>query len=168
MPRFRMPALLAASLLLGSCNPSPTHELAGDDDPAAAFDLAPRVEAFLAETVATAFARVYAEQGLEAAKAAYRRLESEAAEEVDFGDGHLSRLGYFYLGQGQTAEAIDTLRFNVELYPEVGNCHDSLAEAYMGDGQDQLAIASYRQALELDPDNDNARQMLARLGAGSG
>ncbi len=119
-------------------------------------------------SVATAFGRVYAEQGLDAAKAHYRRLESEAAEEVDFGDRQLNSLGYFFLNQGQNAEAIDTFRFNVELYPEVGNCYDSLGEAYMADGQDRLAIESYRRALELEPDNDNARQMLARLGGGSG
>ncbi len=50
MERFRMPALLGASLLLGSCNPAPIPDSAGDQD-TAVFDLAPRVDEFLAETV---------------------------------------------------------------------------------------------------------------------
>ncbi len=117
----------------------------------------------LRPSVADAFARVLEDKGMEAAKAHYRKLESEAADEYEFGARHLNRLGYFYLGQKQVDKAIDVLRFNVELFPEVANVYDSLGEAYAAAGQTELAITNYQKTLELEPDNPNARKVLERL-----
>lgn len=114
--------------------------------------------------VSMAFAKAYEESGLEAAKALYRRLEAESPDEYDFGNRQLNAVGYIYLGQGQAAQAIEILGFNVELFPDVANTHDSLGEAYMANGDVGLAAKAYRRSLELDPDNDNARKMLAQLG----
>ncbi len=35
-------------------------------------------------------------------------------------------------------------KFNVELYPDVGNTYDSLGEAYIAAGQREPAAANYR------------------------
>ena len=111
------------------------------------------------------FVSVYLEKGLEAAKAHYRKLEKEAADEYTFGDRELNGLGYYFLRDNEVVKAIEIFTFNVELFPEVGNTYDSLGEAYMISGDREQAIANYRKALELDPSNENAKAMLTRLGA---
>jgi CubicO group peptidase (beta-lactamase class C family) len=116
------------------------------------------------QQVGMAFARVYTEEGLDAAQAFYRRLEAEAADEYLFSDRQLNAVGYYFLGEGQVAQAIEIFEYNVELYPDVANTYDSLAEAYMVNGDRELAIENFRKVLELDPDNDNAKEKLAELG----
>jgi len=117
------------------------------------------------QQVGMAFAKVYAEQGLDAAKVLYRRLEAEAADEYFFSDRQLNAVGHYFLRENQVAQAIEIFEYNVELYPEVANAYDSLGEAYMVNGDRKLAIENFRKALQLDPDSDNAREKLAELGA---
>ncbi len=116
-------------------------------------------------SIASVFASVYAEKGIEAAKAHYHKLANEAPDEYIFGDGELNRLGYFFLQAKQVSQAIEVFKFNVELYPEVANTYDSLGEGYMIAGNKVAAIFNYRLSLEKDPGNENAVEMLKRLGA---
>lgn len=111
------------------------------------------------------FAKVYLEEGLEKAKAFYREAEQSRANEYEFADRQLNSFGYMLLGEGDIDGAIEVFAFNVELYPEVGNCYDSLGEAYLVRDDEEAAIVNYRRALELNPDNDNARGVLSELGA---
>ena len=120
------------------------------------------------QQVGMAFAKVYAEQGLDAAKVLYRRLEAEAADEYFFSDRQLNAVGHYFLRENQVAQAIEIFEYNVELYPDVANSYVGLGEAYMMSGDRELAIENFRKALELDPDSDNAREKLSELGAISG
>jgi CubicO group peptidase (beta-lactamase class C family) len=116
-----------------------------------------------------AFARVLEDQGIDAARAEYRRLQAEEAEDYSFGPGQLNRLGYSYLrNRDDVATAIEVFRFNAELYPEDANCHDSLGDAYRATGNLERAIASYRAALELDPDFAASKKNLEDLGVPAG
>jgi len=116
--------------------------------------------------VARAFARVLEEEGIDAARAEYRRLQAEEADSYAFGPGQLNRLGYSYLlRRDDTRTAIEVLRFNAELFPDEANCFDSLGDAYHAAGELDLAIESYRQALVIDPDFAAARRNLEDLGA---
>ncbi|MFQ5891109.1 MAG: tetratricopeptide repeat protein, partial [Gemmatimonadota bacterium] len=94
----------------------------------------------------------------------YRELREAALEEYNFAEPELNRLGYHYLGEGETEIAIEIFKLNVEAYPDAFNTYDSLGEAYMKAGQKELAIQNYERSLELNPGNDNARQMLRRMG----
>jgi CubicO group peptidase (beta-lactamase class C family) len=117
------------------------------------------------QQIGLVFARVYAEEGLDSAKALYQRLEAEAADEHIFGDGQLNAVGYYFLRETQVAQAIEIFEYNVELYPDIANTYDSLGEAYMVNGDRELAIESYRKVLELNPESDNAKEKLTELGA---
>lgn len=116
-------------------------------------------------SIATVFAKVYAEEDLDAAKAHYHKLVKEAPDEYIFGDGELNRLGYFFLRIKQVNPALEIFKFNVELYPDVANTYDSLGEGYLMAGNKVAAIYNYKLSLEKDPGNDNAVEMLKKLGA---
>lgn len=115
------------------------------------------------KSIAFTFVEVYQRDGLDAAKAYYQKLRSEAEDEYSFGDRELNSLGYYFLGENRTQEAIEIFQYNVELYPNVANTYDSLGEAYMVAGQTGKAIFNYQRSLELDPGNTNAVEMLKKL-----
>ncbi len=93
----------------------------------------------------------------------YDKLKSEAADEYQFSDGQLNRLGYAFLQREQIDAAIEVFEFNLDLFPEVANCYDSLGEAYLKKGDTGRALENYRRALELDPSIETARAAVERL-----
>lgn len=102
-------------------------------------------------------------QGIDATM---RQMETLRASSAPIeSDAELNELGCDYMYSGMLDEAIAILKLNVELYPKVGNCYDSLGEAYMLKGNTALAIENYTRALELDPSNSNAEQKLKELRA---
>jgi CubicO group peptidase (beta-lactamase class C family) len=102
-------------------------------------------------------------QGIDATMRQMDALRASSAPLVS--DAQLNVLGCDYMYSGMLDEAIAILKLNVELYPKVGNCYDSLGEAYMLKGNTALAIENYTRALELDPSNANAVQKLKELRA---
>ncbi|MEJ2548780.1 MAG: serine hydrolase, partial [Gemmatimonadota bacterium] len=119
---------------------------------------APRME------IAPALLATFEDEGIEAGLAEYRRLRAESPEGYDFGENQLNRLGYYFLGEGDTETAIAVFELNVEQYPDAFNTYDSLGEAYRESGQIDLAVENYEKSLEMNPGNDNARSMLRELG----
>jgi glyoxylase-like metal-dependent hydrolase (beta-lactamase superfamily II) len=103
------------------------------------------------------------QDGVDAAIAAYRRLEADEPERWSFAENELNTLGYQLLFRDMVDEAIAVLELNVEAYPDAFNTYDSLGEAHMTAGDNEQAIANYRRSLELNPDNTNATAMLTRL-----
>ncbi|MEM1270506.1 MAG: serine hydrolase [Bacteroidota bacterium] len=79
----------------------------------------------------------------------------------------LNRLGYQFLRQGQTEDALILFALNARTHPGSANTHDSLGEAYVEAGDPERALASYRRALELNPESQNAQQMIGRIQAGN-
>ncbi|MFC2135494.1 tetratricopeptide repeat protein [Bacteroidota bacterium] len=92
----------------------------------------------------------------------------------------LNTAGYSLINQGKLNDALKVFQINIELYPTVANCYDSLAECYMNMGDNENAVKYYRVAYnQLDADdslNDEARQtnreritgQLSELGASVG
>jgi CubicO group peptidase (beta-lactamase class C family) len=102
-------------------------------------------------------------KGTKAALQEYAELKKTSAAGYDFNEGDLNLMGYALLSQKKFDEAIDTLKLNVEMYPNSGNVYDSLGEAYMDEGQKDLAIQNYEKSLQLDSTNENAVTMLKKL-----
>lgn len=75
----------------------------------------------------------------------------------------LNAVGYDFLRDGKTDEAIRLFQRNVQEYPESANVWDSLGEAYAAAGKKDLAIKNYQKSLELDPKNENAKERLKKL-----
>ena len=76
----------------------------------------------------------------------------------------LNGLGYNLINQERHHEALTVLKVNLDLYPEIANCYDSVAECYMLLGNNENAIKYYKLAYrKLDTDstaNDEFKQRL--------
>ena len=102
-------------------------------------------------------------KGLDAALKTYDELKKDRAT-YEFEEDAINTLGYNYMGQDKTAEAIAILKINVDEFPKSFNAYDSYAEALMKDGQKDAAIVNYKKSLELNQGNTNAVEMLAKMG----
>jgi tetratricopeptide (TPR) repeat protein len=111
-----------------------------------------------------AVAKKLKDSGLEAALAEYKRL-LENPGGLYFDETEFIGMGYYLMGSGQDAEAIELFKLNLAAFPKSANVYDSLGEAYMKHGDKEEAIANYRKSLELNPGNENAKAKLKELGA---
>lgn len=97
--------------------------------------------------------------GVQNAVRAYQNNPKEYA----FTERALNTIGYQFLRQKETKDAIEIFKLIVEAYPKSANAYDSLAEAYMNDGNKELAIKNYKKSLELNPKNVGAKKNLKEL-----
>lgn len=115
-------------------------------------------------SIAEAIRNAIAEKGVATAITEYRTLKTgPTANEYDFDETELNRLGYELLQTKKVTDAIEVFKLNVEMYPQSSNVYDSLGEAYMVHGDKELSIANYKKSLELNPKNTNATAKIAEL-----
>ena len=70
----------------------------------------------------------------------------------------LNILGYYLMNKQQLDDALAILQFNLELYPDVANCYDSIAECYMNRNENDKAIKYYKLAYEKLPADTTANE----------
>lgn len=70
----------------------------------------------------------------------------------------LNTLGYYLMIRGRLEDALAIFQLNVELYPGVANCYDSLAECFMNRGENENAIKYYRLAYKKLPADSTANE----------
>jgi tetratricopeptide (TPR) repeat protein len=75
----------------------------------------------------------------------------------------LNAVGYDYLFQGKTEEAIEILALNAKLHPNSYNVFDSLGEAYAKAGRKELALVNYKKSLEINPNSETGKKALEDL-----
>ncbi len=78
--------------------------------------------------------------------------------------GILNRVGYNFVNKEDFESAIAVFQLNINLYPGVANCYDSMGEAYLLAGDNHKAVTYYQMALEkVETDttiNDTRREFL--------
>lgn len=115
-------------------------------------------------SIANELLNTITEKDVASAITQYRALKAgPTANEYDFGEAELNRLGYQLLSMKKAAEAIEILKLNVEMFPQSANVYDSLGEAYSANNNKELSVANYKKSLELDPNNANAKAHLGTL-----
>lgn len=72
--------------------------------------------------------------------------------------GVLNTIGYGLVGEEKYDEALSIFKLNIELFPSVANCYDSLAECYMLSGNYQESIKFYKIAIEKLEDDDSVNE----------
>ncbi|MCZ6703879.1 MAG: tetratricopeptide repeat protein [Ignavibacteria bacterium] len=63
----------------------------------------------------------------------------------------LNILGYYLMNRERHDDALAIFKFNLELYPQVANCYDSLAECFMNRNENEEAIKYYKLAYKIIP-----------------
>ena len=109
------------------------------------------------------FAKTAREKSLEAAIQQFDAVLKNGA----ISESTINSLGYRFLRQKRSAEAIRIFKLNTDLHSQSANAYDSLAEAYMDAGDKALAIQFYNKSLSLDPKNSNAISQLKKLKSGA-
>ena len=109
------------------------------------------------------FYNILNSQGVDAAVQYFNVMHESEPDIILFGETEMNLLGYRYLQDGKTKDAILLFKLNTIAYPNSSNVYDSLGEAYLKDGQIDLAIINYERSLELDPNNENARKVLTGI-----
>jgi CubicO group peptidase (beta-lactamase class C family) len=135
----------------------------------------------VAEEIESRFSKIlknenYPEPAVPPAMTLYKVLKSEGEaglknnlkkilqeNNLEYNDMHLNEFGYQLMQAGNLDLALEVFKLNNELFPEIANTYDSLAEAYMNKGNNELAIANYKKVLEMRPQNENAKKMLEKL-----
>jgi 3-oxoadipate enol-lactonase len=102
-------------------------------------------------------------QGVDAAVQYFNVTHQFEPNTIVFREQEMNLLGYRYLQDGKTKDAIKLFKINTIAFPGSWNVYDSLGEAYLKDGQTDLAIKNYKKSLEIDPKNENARKVLKEI-----
>jgi hypothetical protein len=105
-----------------------------------------------------------AQKGFAAARAQYMDLKSKyyGAQAYDFSENGLIATARPLVAM-RTDEALQFLRFNLELFPESAESYVLMSEAQVAKNDTAGAIASLEKALEIDPQNFGARRALGQL-----
>ena len=106
--------------------------------------------------------QVLKDNGISGLSASLKQLLKD--NNLEYNDNHLNDFGYQLMQAGELDKAIEVFKLNSELFPDIANTFDSLAEAYMNKGNKELAIVNYKKVLEIRPQNENAKKMLEKLG----
>ncbi|WP_422083032.1 serine hydrolase [Ulvibacterium sp.] len=102
--------------------------------------------------------------GIEAAISNYWDLKKNKAEEFDFTEGQLSKLGHRYLKKKEMEKALAIFKLNIEAFPNSSNVYASYGKAQLKHGDKETSIINYKKAVELNPGNLEAIKNLTELG----
>lgn len=103
-------------------------------------------------------------QGIETAIGIYWDLKKNKAEEFDFTEGQLNRLGYLYLNEKETEKAFAVFKLNIDAYPNSSNVYASYGDAQLKHGDKNASIENYKKSIALNPGNLEAIKNLKELG----
>jgi CubicO group peptidase (beta-lactamase class C family) len=92
------------------------------------------------------------------------KLKTNAQEFSFESEDSLNEIGYYFLRNGKSADALLIFKANTIFFPLSANVYDSLAEATLSTGDKVNALIYYKKALQLDPNLASAKQMVEELG----
>jgi tetratricopeptide (TPR) repeat protein len=88
-------------------------------------------------------------------------VENFDSLKVDYGidnANYLNNMGYFLMNGQRMDDALVVFKLNLQQYPHVANCYDSLAECFMNRSENEQAIKYYKLAYEKIPGDTTATE----------
>ncbi len=117
--------------------------------------------------VGFSFAEILASQGLEKAKAFYKKTNEDSSQRKyyfwDEKENALTNPGYELLDRKLPDEAIELFKFNLELNPNSAMAYGNLGVAYSQIGNKEDAKFNLTKAIKLDPKNEGFKEELKKL-----
>ena len=102
-------------------------------------------------------------EGLKAAIQQYNALKQAQPDTYAFTPGQLNLVGRRLLQHGKSREAVEILKMNAELFPNMAVIVDSLGDAYVAVGDNENAIQTFKRSLAIDPADTSATESLRTL-----
>ena len=96
-------------------------------------------------------------------QAYYSQLSEKYGYQVDVPVMVLVSLGNNLMGNNKIDEALEILKYNVNLYPGEPNAHFYLGLAYEKKGEIELAIKHIKKAVDIDPSWTRVKRKLDEL-----
>lgn len=126
------------------------------------------------KSLAEEYARVLVKEGPTIAR---KKLFSLKADTLYYqlSEDEMNLIGYDFMGgsnnpnpykfpeEHKYQEALETLKMNVELFPDSWNAYDSYGEILLKLGQKEAAIKMYKKSIELNPNNTGGQKILEQL-----
>lgn len=126
------------------------------------------------KSLAEEYARVLVKEGPTIAR---KKLFSLKADTLYYqlSEDEMNLIGYDFMGgsnnpnpykfpeEHKYQEALETLKMNVELFPDSWNAYDSYGEILLKLGQKEAAIKMYKKSVELNPNNTGGQKILKQL-----
>lgn len=126
------------------------------------------------KSIAKIYARVLLTKGSDAARGTLNKLKRDTLHYL-LSEDEMNSLGYDFMGGSNNPnpyrfpeehkynEAVETLKLNMELFPNSWNVYDSYAEALLTVGRKDEAIQMYKKSIELNPKNESGKKILEQL-----
>lgn len=123
------------------------------------------------KSIAKVYGKTLLGKGTTAAKEALEILIKDTASYY-LSEDEMNSLGYDFMGNSNPyhlpeqhfyKQAVETLKINVDLFPNSWNAYDSYGEALLADGQKEEAIKMYQKSIELNPKNEGGKKILQKL-----
>ena len=126
------------------------------------------------KSIARIYARVLLKSGADVARDTLKVLRKDTLNYI-LSEDEMNSLGYDLMGgvnnpnpyhfpeEHKYTEAVETLKLNMELFPDSWNVYDSYGEALLNMGRKDEAIKMYRRSIELNPKNEGGKKVLEQL-----
>ena len=111
----------------------------------------------------THFIELVENEGVDKGVEVYNKAKMSDSTIVMFGENEINTLGYKFLNEGLTDEAIKIFQLYVLEYPLVSNSYDSLGEAYERNNEHREALWNYKKALEINPNSISAKRAIQNI-----
>jgi tetratricopeptide (TPR) repeat protein len=126
------------------------------------------------KSIAKIYAKVLLSDGPNAARDTLHVLKKDTLHYL-LSEDEMNSLGYDFMGgsnnpnpyhfpeEHKYVEAVETLKLNMQLFPNSWNVYDSYGEALLNIGQKEEAIKMYKRSVELNPKNAGGKKALEKL-----
>jgi CubicO group peptidase (beta-lactamase class C family) len=126
------------------------------------------------KSIAKIYAKVLLSNGANAARDTLNILQKDTLHYF-LSEDEMNSLGYDFMGGSNNPnpyhfpeerkynEAVETLKLNMELFPNSWNVYDSYGEALLTVGRKEEAIKMYKKSIELNPKNEGGKKVLEQL-----
>ncbi|MBT1701828.1 serine hydrolase domain-containing protein [Chryseosolibacter indicus] len=78
-------------------------------------------------------------------------------------ENDMNNLGYEFLENGHTAQALETLKINTLLFPQSDNVYNSYGEALEKDNKLPEALLMFKKSIILNPSNEDSKNAVKRI-----